>query len=404
MFSGNGFLCPELSNIPGGLPKDGRPVAPFDATEAVDILRCERYANASGACPGSLLRKLYYSARPLLPVSLRSRIQKLYLRGWDKISFPRWPLDDTVERLLETSLLALMEATGLEEIPFVWFWPEGANSAAIVTHDVETVSGRDFCGTLMDIDESFEIRSSFQLVPEGRYTVTPDFLDTIRDRGHDINIQDLNHDGRLFFDRAEFEVRVKRINQYGREFGARGFRSAVLYRNPEWFDRLDFEYDMSLPNVGHLDAQRGGCCTVFPYFIGGLLEIPVTATQDYSLFHILRDYRLDLWKSQAAGVAARNGLLSFIVHPDYLLDSRARNTYCGLLKFLSRCRSEQGMWIATANELNTWCRLRNQMSLVKCHGSWHIDGPGCERARVAFARIRGGQIRYFREGKPPKMS
>ena len=136
---------------------------------------------------------------------------------------------------------------------------------------------------------------------------------------------------------------------------------------------------------------------------GGLLEIPLTATQDYSLFHILRDYRLDLWKSQAAGVAARNGLLSFIVHPDYLLDSRARKTYCGLLEFLSQCRSEQGMWIATANELNTWCRLRNQMSLVERHGSWHIDGPGCERARVAFARIRNGQFRYFPEGKAPEI-
>lgn len=65
----------------------------------------------------------------------------------------------------------------------------------------------------------------------------------IRSRGHDIKIQDLNHDGRLFSGRAEFEVWVKRINQYGREFGGRGFRSAVLYRNLEWFDQLEFEYD-----------------------------------------------------------------------------------------------------------------------------------------------------------------
>jgi hypothetical protein len=218
----------------------------------------------------------------------------------------------------------------------------------------------------------------------------------IRSRGHDINIQDLNHDGRLFSNRTKFEVRVKRINQYGHEFGAQGFRSAILYRKPAWFDQLDFQYDMSLPNVGHLDAQRGGCCTVFPYFIGRLLEIPVTATQDYSLFHILRDYRLDLWKTQAAGVAARNGLLSFIAHPDYLLDSRARNTYHGLLEFLSQCRSERGMWIATANQVNKWWRLRSRMTLIERHGLWHIEGPGCERARLAFARVIGGKLRYFR--------
>ena len=398
------YRCPEvlLEGVPGRCNIErGRPGASFDPTEAVDNLRWERYAKGSGTTPGALLRRLYYSARPLMPLSLRRRMQKVYLRGWDKISFPRWPLDDTVEQLLEASLLVLMQAAGLEEIPFVWFWPDGADSAAVVTHDIETASGRDFCGTLMDIDESFGIRSAFQVVPEDRYAFTPAFLDAIRSRGHNVNIQDLNHDGRLFFDRAEFEARVKRINQYGREFGARGFRSAVLYRNPEWFDQLDFEYDMSLPNVAHLDPQRGGCCTVFPYFIGGLLEIPVTATQDYSLFHILRDYRLDLWKSQAAGVGARHGLLSFIVHPDYLQDSRARNTYCGLLEFLSQCRSDQGMWIASADGLNTWWRLRNQMSLVERNGSWHIAGPGCERARLAFAKIQNGRICYFPEGKRP---
>jgi len=348
-----------------------------------------------------LLSGLYYAVRPLLPTTLRRRIQQFYLRDWKTIAFPRWPLDTTVEQLLDTALFALMEATGRETIPFIWFWPDGADSAAIVTHDIETATGRDFCDTVMDIDESFGIHSSFQVVPEGRYAVPPAFLETIRQRGHDVNIQDLNHDGRLFSSRARFETRVRRINQYGREFGARGFRSAVLYRNPDWFDELDFEYDMSLPNIGHLDAQRGGCCTVFPYFIGDLLEIPVTATQDYSLFHILHDYRLDLWRTQASEVSARNGLLSFIVHPDYLLESRARTTYCGLLEFLTRCRSECGTWMTTANELNTWWRLRSRMHLVEQEGTWRIEGPGSERAGVAFAAIKGRRISYFRGNKRP---
>ena len=301
-----------------------------------------------------------------------------------------------MERLFETSLLLLMEATGVEAIPFVWFWPEGADSAAMITHDVETASGRDFCGGLMDIDESFGIRSAFQVVPEERYAITPEWLDEIRQRGHEINIQDLNHDGRLFDDRAEFQTRVKRINRHGHTFGARGFRSAVLYRKLDWFDQLDFEYDMSVPNIGHLEAQHGGCCTVFPYFIGNLLELPLTTTQDYSLFHILRDYRLDLWKLQAAGVTARHGLLSFIVHPDYLLEAKALSAYHGLLEFLCRCRADRGMWIATPNEINTWWRLRSGMSLVERHGEWRIEGPGSERAQLAFARISGGRVVYTR--------
>ena len=62
----------------------------------------------------------------------------------------------------------------------------------------------------------------------------------------------------------------------------------------------DFAYDMSVPNVAHLDPQRGGCCTVMPYFIGKILEIPVTDVQDYTLFNILEDFSIELWKKQTA--------------------------------------------------------------------------------------------------------
>ena len=388
--------CQSIQSI-HELLAENRIASPFEPTQIVDILRHERYVTDEG--PNRLLRELYYSVRPLLPVSLRRPLQRLYLRRWETIPFPQWPLDMTVEEILDAALLAIMRAAGLEAIPFIWFWPYGADSAAMVTHDVETIPGRDFCSTLMDINESFGIRSGFQLVPEDRYPIPLALREEIRGRGHDVNVQDLNHDGRLFSDRAEFEARAKRINQYGREFGAKGFRSAVLYRNLAWFDQLDFEYDMSVPNTARLDPQRGGCCTVFPYFVGDILELPLTTTQDYSLFNILCDYRLDLWQRQAAGVTARNGLLSFIVHPDYILNSKARATYRGLLEFLCRCRSDRGMWIASPNELNAWWRLRNRMELVKHDGGWHIRGAGSDRAQIAYATVSDGRIRYARVEK-----
>jgi nucleoside-diphosphate-sugar epimerase len=72
-----------------------------------------------------------------------------------------------------------------------------------------------------------------------------------------------------------------------------------MYRKADWFKYLCFAYDMSVPNVAHLEPQRGGCCTVMPYFLpGGMLELPLTTIQDYSLFHILQDYSLAVWKQQ----------------------------------------------------------------------------------------------------------
>ena len=75
---------------------------------------------------------------------------------------------------------------------------------------------------------------------------------------------------------------------------------------------------MSVPNVAHLEPQRGGCCTVMPYFLGHVLELPLTAAQDYTLFHILGDYSTRLWQEQIDLILEQNGLVSFIAHPDYL--------------------------------------------------------------------------------------
>ena len=91
-----------------------------------------------------------------------------------------------------------------------------------------------------------------------------------------------------------------------------------MYREQQWYDAFEFSYDMSVPNVAHLEPQRGGCCTVMPYFVGKILELPLTTIQDYSLFHILGDYSISLWQQQIDAIREQNGLITFLAHPDYL--------------------------------------------------------------------------------------
>src|SRR5205807_3375273 len=181
------------------------------------------------------------------------------------------------------------------------------------------------------------------------------FRDSITSRGFELAVQDLNHDGQLFMNKRQFMARVGRINSYGRQWAAEGFRAAILYRNQEWFGALDFSYDMSVPNVAHLDPQRGGCCTVMPYFVGKILELPVTTTQDYTLFNIFNDLSIDLWKKQVNLIMEKHGLISFIVHPDYVRGSRERTAvYETLLAHLADLRREKGIWIATPGEVDRW--------------------------------------------------
>lgn len=369
----------------------------FDPGQIVNNLRFERYYGGSrrrSFLSGGLANKLYYLARPILGVSVRRHLQKLKLAGWRSIAFPRWPVDRTVEQIHETLLRLCLEAHNGGSVPFIWFWPEGLPSCVAVTHDVEAVRGRDFCPALMDVDESFGIKSSFQLVPEKRYALSRPFIESIRARGFEVNVHDLNHDGRLFANETQFLDRARRINNYGRAFGAYGFRSGALYRNLAWYGALEFSYDMSVPNAAQLDPQRGGCCTVMPYFVGKILELPVTTTQDYSLFFILNEYSIDHWKRQIAQITEKHGLASFIIHPDYILEPRTRDTYKSLLAYLADLRTRGKIWSALPGEINQWWRARSQMTLVRHKNSWVIEGPAKDKARVAYAFLDRGRLAY----------
>ncbi len=385
--------------------ENGRIFLPFDVAEIVDNLRYERYRHGLSD-PNSGIRSainhMYYGLRPLFPVWVRKHLQQLYLKGWEQIAFPVWPVDRTVDALFEYLLLLSMRAADVDRVPFIWFWPEGAPSCAMMTHDVETREGRDLCASVMDIDDSFGIKASFQVVPEERYEVTPSFLKSITNRGFGLAVQDLNHDGHLYTNRRQFIARARKINSYRRQWGVEGFRSAILYRNQEWFDDLEFSYDMSIPNVAHLDPQRGGCCTVMPYFIGKMLELPVTATQDYTMFHVLGDYSLDLWKRQMGLIMEKNGLMSFIVHPDYLTTPREITVYKALLGELVRLREEQGVWVATPDEISRWWRQRAEMRVVKEGDAFRIEGPGSERARLAYASEKDGRLVLALESMSPE--
>ncbi len=379
---------------------DGGVKLPFDPDEIIDNLRLERYRLGRLGGYTDILKRIYYHLRPLTNRSMRRQIQKFWAGNWQKRPFPHWPVDTTVESICETLLLLSLRAQGIERIPFVWFWPNGARGCVLMTHDVETEAGRDFCPDLLDIDGSFGFKASFQIVPENRYAVPPKLLELIRSRGCEIGVHDLNHDGCLYDNREEFVRRAALINRYAREYDAKGFRAGMLYRRPEWYDALEFSFDMTMPNVAHLDPQRGGCCTVMPYFIGNILELPVTTVQDYTLFHLLNERSIALWKDQVELILKKNGLASFIVHPDYVQDHDTKAVYEELLKYLRGLGDQTPIWYALPSEIDSWWRARSKMSVVKDGNSWRIEGDGAESAVLAFAKDVDGKLVYEVEQVP----
>jgi hypothetical protein len=247
---------------------------------------------------------------------------------------------------------------------------------------------------MLELEKEFEIKSAFEIIPEVRYEVSDRLMDAIREAGSEVCVHGLNHDGRLFSTKEIFDSRVGPINAYAKKWGAKGFRSPVMYRNLNWYGAWDFSYDMSVPNVAHLDPQRGGCCTIFPYFVGNVLELPLTTIQDYPLFNVIRSDAMEMWTKQTQAIAARHGLASFIVHPDYVVEPERQALYRRLLKLLRSYGDTKNVWLALPGEVDTWWRARNQMNLTQNNGKWSIEGPGSDRASVAYVKLLNGRLNY----------
>ena len=79
----------DLPDVLSHLSPDSQEIElPFDAQEVIENLRRERYTaklRNEGHLINTVVRKAYYFARPLMGVALRRPLQRLYLRGWDKI-------------------------------------------------------------------------------------------------------------------------------------------------------------------------------------------------------------------------------------------------------------------------------------------------------------------------------
>ena len=148
---------------------------PFDIDEVIENLRRETYEkrlmpSLEKVSSHEWIRRAYYAVRTI--ASVRSpALQKVYFRDWKAGSFRVGLLISQWIHSMKRFLRLSMEATGIKRVPFIWFWPEGASNCLIMTHDVETGTGRDFTSQLMDIDESYGIKASFQVIPEKRYEV-----------------------------------------------------------------------------------------------------------------------------------------------------------------------------------------------------------------------------------------
>jgi predicted glycosyltransferase len=277
------------------------------------------------------LRHLFYHVKPLVPRLFQIAARRQIAFYKKKANCGSWPIHPDSGKP-----------------PDGWTgWPDQKRFALVLSHDVDTARGHDQSRKLMELDNRFGFKSSFNFVPEG-YEVSPTLRQYLKESGFDVGVHGLNHDGKIFSSRAIFDRRAPRINYYLRQWGAAGFCSPSMQHNLDWISDLEIEYDCSTFDTDPFEPQPDGVKTIFPFIISKsskkrvIVELPLTLPQDHCLFVILKEKDISIWKEKLDWIAQKGGMAFLNTHPDYMnfekskcsLEEYPAEYYVALLKYI----------------------------------------------------------------------
>jgi len=302
----------------------------------------------------SKTKRLYYELKPSLPKFTINIIKKFNAQLSKKSLLLDWPIEKRFGQFQWEISRQLLRITQQTTIKFRSFWPEGSKYAFVLTHDIETGDGQAYVRQVADLEEQLGFRSSFNFVPE-RYKLDVVLMQELRERGFEIGVHGLKHDGKLYNSKQRFMARSERINRYLKEFGAVGFRSPLMMRNPEWMQALDVEYDLSFFDTDPYEPMPGGCMSIWPFLIGRFVELPYTLVQDSTLAFVLGEKSPRIWLEKVDFIEQYHGMALLNSHPDYLRKPEIWRIY---VDFLETMKKKNNYWHALPKEVARWWRKR----------------------------------------------
>ncbi len=289
-------------------------------------------------------------------------------------------------------IVEYIKKKGLSSIPYIQFWPNGKHFALVITHDVEDVYGQDFVREVAGLEERYGFRSAFNFVPEG-YPADRHLRQELEERGFEVGVHGLKHDGTLFSSRDKFNQQAVQINKYLKDWGAVGFRAPFTHRNPEWMQALDVEYDASFFDTDPFEPIPGGTMSIWPFLMGHFVELPYTLVQDHSLMITLGEQTPKLWLEKVNFLRRYCGMAMLISHPDYLRQANHLSIY---ELFLTELSGMGDYWHALPKEAARWWRQRNQLTITDGVMTEPMTLPG---VTVGEIRRFGNNIELFQDGK-----
>ncbi len=365
---------------------DGSVFLPFDPDEVHLNLLSEDYREIL-LRPGArnwraLAVRGYYRVRGLMPKAVQIWLRRRYAPFQARTAFPRWPVETGLHDFLDF-LFSLLQSIAGEHVPRIANWPNDATWAFVLSHDVETAVGLGALDPVLELERSLELRSSWNFVPRRDYQVSLDVIRGLVSDGFEVGVHGLYHDGRDLESVTMLRQRLPAMRDAAARWGAVGFRSPATHRGWELMPMLGFDYDSSYPDTDPFEPQAGGCCSWLPFFIDGTVELPLTISQDHTMFVILRHPDEQAWVEKAEFLRSRGGMALLVTHPDYLTDDVILQAYG---RFLARFADDGSAWKALPREVSDWWRRRAASSLERTGSEWRVVGPAALDARIEFGQ------------------
>lgn len=202
-------------------------------------------------------------------------------------------------------------------------WPEQKKFALLLTHDVESSKGQEKCRQLAKIEEYLGFRSAFYFVPN-RYKVSSELRHHLVTKGFEVGVHGLEHDGKLYQSKTEFQKRAAEINRYLKEWDSHGFSAPCMHHNLEWNFSLNIRYGISTYDTDPFEPQGGGVGTIFPFYVRSssansyYIELQYTLPQDFTIFVMMKEKGIDIWKNKLDWIVENGGMVHLKTHPDYM--------------------------------------------------------------------------------------
>jgi hypothetical protein len=144
-----------------------------------------------------------------------------------------------------------------------------------------------------------------------------------------------------------------------------------MQHNLDWINDLDIEYDASTFDTDPFEPQPDGVVTIFPFLVRrystqrGYIELPYTLPQDFTLFVLMKQKDIDIWKRKLDWIVQHGGMALLNTHPDYMsfdgrkmtIDNYPADYYAEFLEHIKN-RYEGIYWQVLPRDMGRFFRHR----------------------------------------------